>query len=370
MEKHYISEIVVNSFRNYFNKKIEFKSDFNIIVGPNGIGKTNILEALSLFSNSRGLRNANIDELVNINNKIEKKNIIPNEKQILFSLFIKFFDYTKNEILILQREDKKLIKYNNEILKSANLLTDLLKISWLTPQMDNFFIDASSERRKFIDKTAEMLFINHCENVKKYEFFLKERMKILTTQTIRDKWLDIVERKIVQLGTSIASVRNQVVDYLNEIFENQTKNFPIGNIKIDGDVEKLIEEKKSVEVENFYSKTLFENRVEDARMKRTNFGIHRSDVKVINKEKNIDASLCSTGEQKMLLISLIIVKALFSKKIDKGIPILLLDEICSHIDKNTKQKLFDELLKMNIQIFLTGINENDFIGLNDNFIRL
>ncbi len=369
MEKHYISEIVINNFRNYFNKKIEFKNDFNIIVGPNGIGKTNVLEALSLFSDSRGLRNSSISELININNII-KDNFIIGEKQILFSLFIKFFDYSKNEILILQREDKKIIKYNNEILKNTNLLNNLLKITWLTPQMDNFFIESSSGRRKFIDKTAEMLFINHYENVKKYEFFLKERMKILTTQTIKDKWLDIVERKIVQLGTSIASVRNQVVNYLNEIFESQTRNFPIGNVKINGDVEKLIEEKKSIEVENFYSKILFDNRIEDARLKRTNFGVHRSDVKVVNKEKNIDVSLCSTGEQKMLLISLIIVKVLFSKKIDKGIPILLLDEICSHIDKSTKQKLFDELLNLNVQIFLTGINENDFVGLNDNFIRL
>lgn len=369
MEKQYISEIVVNNFRNYFNKKIEFKNDFNIIVGPNGVGKTNILEAISLFSNSRGLRNSNINELININKPIGNS-IIPNEKQFLFSLFIKFFNYTTNEILIIQKEDKKLIKYNNEVLKSANLLNNILKINWLTPQMDNFFIESSNVRRKFIDKTAEMLFLSHYENVKKYEFFLKERMKILTTQTVRDKWLDIVERKIVQLGTAIASVRNQVVDYLNEIFENQTKNFPIGTVEIDGDVEKLIKEKKSIEVENFYGKILYDNRVEDARMKRTAFGVHRSDVKIVNKEKNIDVSLCSTGEQKMLLISLIIVRALFSKKIDKGVPILLLDEICSHIDVNTKNKLFDELLRLDIQVFLTGINEKDFVGLNDNFIRL
>jgi DNA replication and repair protein RecF len=362
MEKGYISEIVVNNFRNYFNRKIEFFDNFNVIVGCNGVGKTNILEAISLFSNSNGIRNATVDELINIHSK---------KSDVLFSLFLKFFDYgLANKLLIVQGESKKTVKFNDEVLKKLSQVSDILKITYLIPQMDTFFTDSAIIRRKFIDKTAELLFISHYDNVKKYEYFNRERMKILTTQMARDKWLDIVEKKIAELGTSIANIRNEVIEYLNNIFENYTNNFPTGYLVMDGEVEKLIKIRKAMEVENLYIKKLFDNRISDLQSKRTSFGVHKSDLNVFNKNKNMKASLCSTGEQKMLLISLIIVRAIFTKKIDRGIPILLLDEICSHIDRETRLKLFDELKKLNIQTFLTGLNRDDFIDLSNNVIEI
>ncbi|MDR1498687.1 MAG: DNA replication/repair protein RecF [Rickettsiales bacterium] len=362
MEKQYISEIVINNFRNYVNRKIEFFSDFNVIVGANGVGKTNILEAISIFSNSRGLRNAEISELININTIKQK---------ILFSLFIRFFNFNlKNKLVIIQEEGGKTIKFNDETLKKSSQLTDMIKITYLTPQMDGFFTGSSSDRRKFVDKTAELLFVNHYDNVKKYEFFIKERIKILTTQTTKDKWLDIVERKIAELGTSIANVRNETIGYLNKIFENYTNNFPTGHLILNGEVETQLRTKKSMEIEDNYRRILSDNRSGDMQSKKTTFGVHRSDIDVFNKDKNIKASLCSTGEQKMLLISLIIVRTLFSKKINRGVPVLLLDEICSHIDNNAKLNLFEELKKLDVQVFLTGINRSDFTDLTNNFIEL
>lgn len=374
MSDQFISEIVLNNFRNYANAKFNFYSDFNIIAGPNGIGKTNLLEAISLFSNSKGIRKATTQELINLHNKTNNKNNnnniqLPND--ILFSLFLK---YTKNKdeskLLILQKEDKKLLKHNDDILKKGSLLTNILKITWLTPQMDSFFTGASADRRKFIDRTAELLFSDHYDNVKRYEFFVKERMKILTTQTMNDRWLDIVEKKIVQLGVSIASVRNDTINYLNNIFENNTKNFPTGYILINGIIENMLVNSKAIEVEDLYLKTMFNNRSEDAISKRTNFGIHKSDIIIMNKFKNMLASLCSTGEQKMLLISLIFVRAIFTKQLNNGIPILLLDEICSHIDNNTRELFFEELRNLNIQTFLTGTKKEDFLSLSNNFINI
>lgn len=374
MSDQFISEIVLNNFRNYANAKFNFYSDFNIIAGPNGIGKTNLLEAISLFSNSKGIRKATTQELINLHNKTNNKNNnnniqLPND--ILFSLFLK---YTKNKdeskLLILQKEDKKLLKHNDDILKKGSLLTNILKITWLTPQMDSFFTGASADRRKFIDRTAELLFSDHYDNVKRYEFFVKERMKILTTQTMNDRWLDIVEKKIVQLGVSIASVRNDTINYLNNIFENNTKNFPTGYILINGIIENMLMNSKAIEVEDLYLKTMFNNRSEDAISKRTNFGIHKSDIIIMNKFKNMLASLCSTGEQKMLLISLIFVRAIFTKQLNNGIPILLLDEICSHIDNNTRELFFEELRNLNIQTFLTGTKKEDFLSLSNNFINI
>ena len=343
MINNFISRIILNNFRNYNNKIIDFFEDFNVIVAPNGYGKTNILESISLFNDLKGLRKATIDELKNINN-------INNE--LLFSICLKFNNNDK--LVLLQKEDKKNILFNDENIKKSSFINNLLKITWLTPQMDGFFVDSSSERRKFIDKTAELLFVDHYDK----------------NQENNNKWLDIVEKKIVSLGVSIANVRNEIVKYLNDIFINNTTFFPTGIITLDGIVENMLDKDNSINVETFYLNKLKENRKIDIETKRTNFGIHKTDIIIFNKYKNMKASLCSTGEQKMLLLSLIIVRAIFSKNINKGLPILLLDEVCSHIDNNTKNNLFIELKKLNIQTFITGINKEDFIDLTNNFIEL
>lgn len=363
MQNNYISEIILNNFRNYSNKKFTFVPDFNAIIGDNGAGKTNLLEAITMFSNSRGLRNATTDELVNMKNSCS---FLP--KNILYSLLINFSDGQK--ILILQEQDKKTIKINDTAIKKASILNNYLKITFLTPQMDTFFLDSPSVRRKFLDKTAELMFADHYDNVKKYEFFLKERMKIITTQTVNDKWLDIVEKKIASLATAIANVRNETIFSLNKIFENYTKNFSTGIIKINGIIENKLLAEKAIDVEKFVFETMKKNRITDAFNKRTELGIHKSDLVVINKDNGMPANLCSTGEQKMLLLSLIFVRTIFSKQNTDATIVLLLDEICSHIDEENKQKLYKELQNLNVQVFLTGLERNDFLHLTNNFIEL
>lgn len=363
MPGRYIAEITLNNFRNYNSKTISFREGINVIVGNNGVGKTNILEAISLFSNFRGIRSANIRELVSITNS---NNSLP--KDVLFSIFVRFSNLEK--ILLLQKDDGKFFFYNENHLKNSSELSNILGLTYFIPQMDGFFIGTSSNRRKFLDRTSDLLFINHLDNVRKYDFFLKERMKILTTQDKYDSWLDIVERKIAELGASIASVRNNTLEYLNNILQNDIENFPTGRIKLLGDVEKLLLELKATDVENIYRENLAKFRTEDKALKRTNYGVHRSDILLFHKGKNMVANLCSTGEQKILLMSLIVAKTIFSKKISKGTTILLLDEVCSHIDQNTKKILFEELKKLDIQIFMTGINAKDFDNIQNNVIEL
>jgi DNA replication and repair protein RecF len=353
MADNYISEIILNNFRSYRRGRFGFCREFNILYGPNGRGKTNLLEAISLFSNSRGIRGAQIGEMVSLD---AENNYLPDG--ILFSLFLRLNDHGR--LLIMQKSEKKLIKFNDTLQKNSEILSDMLKITYLVPQMDYFFIDSHENRRKFIDKTADMLFTGHYSNVRKYEFFLKERLKILSIQNDHGKWLDIIERKIVDLGTAIANVRNEVVTHLNRIFNEHTSEFPTGKITIDGTIENMFEETKAVDIENFYRKILFLDRDNDAKTKRTNFGVHRSNIIVFNRDKNIRAELCSTGEQKMLLLSLIVARAIFSEQIGRGMVVLLLDEVCSHIDGETRRKLFVELQKLHAQIFLTGTNIDDF----------
>lgn len=363
MSGRYITEITLNNFRNYHCETISFKEGINVIVGNNGVGKTNILEAISLFSNFRGIRSANVCELVSITNS---SNSLP--KDVLFSIFIKFSSMDK--ILLLQKNDGKFISYNENRLKNSSELSSILGLTYFIPQMDGFFIGSSSNRRKFLDRTSDLLFTNHLDNVRKYEFFLKERMKILTTQDKYNNWLDIVEKKIAELGTSIAGVRNNTLEYLNDILQSDVTNFPTGRIELLGDVERLLLKLKAIDVENIYRENLIKFRTEDKALKRTSYGVHKSDILLFHKNKNMPANLCSTGEQKILLMSLIVTKAIFSKKISRGTTILLLDEVCSHIDQKTKKILFEELKKLDIQIFMTGINAKDFDNIQHNAIEL
>jgi DNA replication and repair protein RecF len=354
---------MLNNFRNYSSKKISFAEGYNVIIGSNGIGKTNILEALSLFSNSRGLRNATNEELTNI-----KRDCPFLPEDVLYSLSLRFSNGDK--LNLIQKNDKKIVKINDEVIKKMSFLNSFLNITFLIPQMDDFFMGVSAVRRKFLDKTAEILFNEHYENVKKYEFFVKERMKILLEQNFNDRWLDIVEKKIVDLGVNIAGVRNEVVDLLNKIFITFTRNFPTGELKIIGEIEEMLRIKKSIEVEEYFLKQLRANRASDAQNKKFLLGAHRSDISVLNNEKNMKAHLCSTGEQKMLLMSLIFARCIFSKQYSKGVSALLLDEICSHIDEETKIKFFDELKNLSMQTFITGLKRDDFTYLTNNFIEL
>lgn len=369
--KTYISEIILNNFRNYSNKNFEFSNDFNIIIGENGVGKTNILEAISIFGDLKGFRKSETIELISLNDY--KNEFLP--KNVLYSLFIKIKNSDYETITIICTKDNndkyvKTVRINNQILRKHSLLNNILKINYLIPQMDTFFIDASSIRRKFLDTTGSLLYINHYEMVKKYEFFVKERMKILMSENKDIKWLEIIEKKIVETGVAIASVRNEIIDNLNNIYNNYELTFPVGLIKIKGTIENMLLNNKAIDVEKYYLTTLKNNRLLDLKARKTTFGIHKSDLEIIHKEKNIPAGLCSTGEQKLLLISLIIIRCIFCKNINKGLVILLLDEICSHLDKKTKNLLFFELNKLNIQVFITGLNQDDFEILNGNIINL
>jgi DNA replication and repair protein RecF len=299
-----------------------------------------------------------VSDLVLIGQKNEE---LPSD--VLFSLFIKFAN--GDRILILQKSDRRFIKVNDRLLRNTNLLAELLKITYLIPQMDYFFVDNHAIRRRFIDRTVTLLSTEHYGNVKKYDFFLRERMKILITRDHRDNWLDVVEGKIAELGTAIASARNNTVQHLNKIFREYTTEFPRGQISIGGPVESRLLEEKTPEVENFYRKTLFSNRNGDLKSKRTNFGIHRSTIEVLQRDKNIRAELCSTGEQKMLLLALVVIRTIFSREIGQGTTILLLDEVCSHIDDETRGKLFSELKNLGVQTFISGTNPQNFTDLLD-----
>ena len=363
----YIKDLILTNYRVYENVKFSFKPNINIIYGKNGIGKTNILEALSFLTAGKGMLSANIGDVLRITEQpVINYNwtIFANIEDNNIADTIAIYSENDNNIL------KKKIKINGNIVRSQEELNKILNVIWLTPDMQTLFIDEKSNRRKFLDRIVYIVDNNHSSRINKYEFLVKERMKVLQdSKKFDEHWLTVLEEKIAETGISIAVARNQVIRHLNRILVNYDFNFPKFIITIDGKFENLLLDNiTAMQAEEEFRKILRDNRQQDNETKRTTEGVHKSDLRLFYQTKNMDAQFCSTGEQKLFLISFTILKALLCKELNKPQPIILLDEVFSYLDKNKKLELFNELLKLNVQSFITGTDISIFSDIlpNDN----
>lgn len=363
----YIKDLILTNYRVYENVKFSFKPNINIIYGKNGIGKTNILEALSFLTAGKGMLGANIGDVLRI---VDKPTINYN-----WTIFANIEDNNIADTIAIYSESdnttlKKRIKINNNIVRSQEELNKILNVLWLTPDMQTLFIDEKANRRKFLDRIVYIVDSNHSSRINKYEFLVKERMKVLQdSKKFDEHWLTVLEEKIAETGISIAVARNQVIRHLNRILVNYDFNFPKFIITIDGKFENLLLDNiTAMQAEEEFRKILRDNRQQDNETKRTTEGVHKSDLRLFYQTKNMDAQFCSTGEQKLFLISFTILKSLLCKELNKPQPIILLDEVFSYLDKNKKLELFNELLKLNVQSFITGTDISIFSDIlpNDN----
>jgi DNA replication and repair protein RecF len=346
-----ISKITLNNFRNHSTKSFQFDDNINVIYGNNGAGKTNILEAISLFKRGRGLRSNDLEEMVynqSQNNTFTIYSELRNHKEI--ANCATSFDKTNG---------KRIFQVNNT---KTNSIKNFPAIIWLTPKMDNIFAEQKTIRRKFLDKIVSDIDQNHSTRINSYEKCLKERM-ILLLQNKDKKWLEIIERKIAELGVAIAIARNETIEHLNKAILLNESNFIKINIEIIGEIEQLAQDKKALEVEELFVAKLYQNRSIDYQSGRNLFGVHRSDFTALLLNKNITANLCSTGEQKSILIAITIARARINSFFNQPKSILLLDEIVSHLDETKKTDLFKELQKLDIQGFLTGTDSKIFSNL-------
>ncbi|HSQ97619.1 MAG TPA: DNA replication/repair protein RecF [Rickettsiales bacterium] len=363
----YIKKLILTNYRVYENNSFEFTPKINIIYGKNGIGKTNILEAISFLSPGKGFFNSNLNDVL----KIGKDNwtVFTSIENNDIADTLAVFSESDEENL------KKKIKINGNPIRSQEELNKIFNVVWLIPEMQNMFNDDKSVRRKFLDRTVYLLDNEHSSRVAKYEFLVKERMRVLQDECKFDgKWLSALENKIAEAGIAIAVARNGVVKRMNTILSNYDFNFPKFTIALDGFFENLmLGDLKSIEAEEKFKKILLNNREKDKETKRTNEGVHKTDMRLFYQQKDMDAQFCSTGEQKLLLVSLTILKALMCKENKKSTPIILLDEVFSYLDKDKKIELFNELTKLDIQSFITGTDVCVFGECKDfniNFVDL
>ncbi len=344
-----INNIEFNNFRNFTHLKTSFDNKLNILFGNNGSGKTNILEGISLIAKGRGLRNTNFINLIKSKKEYFK---IYNNVEIKDNNFdVTIYPKKNNE------RYKKIIEVNNDMSKeSIEFLYKSISILTFLPEMERLFQSSPSYRRNFIDRLIFSSSKGYNKLINKYKKLLIERFKILQASNFDNSWLDQIEKEISSSGFEIYNARNFQLNLINDNLAklNNTNKYKfVVNLRINDnffnsglDIDKYITE-------------LNKSRYFDKKNGSTKIGPHRTDIQAII-DGDYDASLLSTGQQKTVVLMILIAQCQYLINDYKIEPILLFDEICSHLDSFNRQILLDMINNLDIQFFLTGTDKNLF----------
>lgn len=350
-----IKTLSLLNYRNFTSLDMEPSGCDMLIVGPNGAGKTNILEAISILSPGLGLRNASYLEMTNVVKDFWQIDAVVNS----YAPFQISLSCNKSSSL------RKQLLINDQKSQISELLK-ILYVIWLTPQMLNLLIGPSLNRRKFLDRIAYAYDSNHATNCTKYAYYLTERLKLLQSYGGNEQWLSIVEQNLAELAAQIAILRQQSVQKLQNTL-NKIKNIGFAEVSIEiiGAVEQLSSNHTESELIEHNLKKFYDNRHIDSQKKQTTFGPHKSDLKTTYIKKNIDGGLCSTGEQKIILITLTLAQAL--ELDEKRSSILLLDEIFTHLDDTFRSSVSSLLLNLKAHKWITTTEMRHIDLLNNNY---
>jgi len=353
-----IHKINLTQFRSYEALRLDTGgAPFVIMTGRNGAGKTNILEAVSLLAPGRGLRGAQMAEIKNRTADAQELWAVAAEVET-----------TQGETLRIgtgqDRDGKRrAIRIDGKDVKTQNELADLVAAVWLTPQMDRIFLDGAAARRKFLDRLVFAHAPEHAGRLSRHERNLRERMALLQAERPADpRWISELENQIAADSISISAARRQVIDQLQNHIRHDS-SFPAPALDVSGSVDKILSSQKALAAEDELRQRLARNRDEDRMTGRTQEGAHRADFVVRYAEKDMDAAQCSTGEQKGLLISLVLAHARMMQSEKGFVPLLLLDEVAAHLDDPRREELFQDLLSFKGQIWMTGTEVRIFSSL-------
>jgi DNA replication and repair protein RecF len=353
-----IHRLLLTHFRNYRAASVVARGDIVALVGPNGAGKTNCLEAISFLSPGRGLRRATLEDVAD--NQGDGSWAVSAEVEGALGLATlgTGIDAPHSETNGTSRR----CRIDREPVGSANAFGDHLRMVWLTPTMDGLFLGAASERRRFFDRLVLAIDSDHSSRISALERSLRSRNRLLETRNYDDHWCDAIERETAELAVAVAATRGQTAARLTGMLNAraQASAFPSAQIALDGWMENALLTETATSVEDRYRQILRDNRPRDAIAGRTTDGPHLTDLQVIYAPKSMPARDASTGEQKALLIGLVLAHASLVAEMTGIVPLLLLDEVVAHLDPGRRAALFDELRKLGAQVWLTGADPAAF----------
>ena len=359
-----IRRLTLTNFRSYRVAQIEVEGLLVVLTGPNGAGKTNLLEAISLLAPGRGLRRAQLDQFASWQGDGSWAVSADVEGLLGLATLGTGLDPAGTEGAPETRKSR----IDREPVSSAAAFTDHLHVAWLVPAMDGLFSGPASDRRRFLDRLALAVDPAHSGRVAALERALRSRNRLLEEHRPEPRWLDAIEHEAAELAVAVAALRAEAVGRLNAVLKARREGgspFPAGGVAAQGWMEELVPSHPAVEVEGRYRAILARNRERDAAAGRTLDGAHLTDLLVTYLDKNIPAAAASTGEQKALLIALVLAHATLIAEITGATPVLLLDEVVAHLDPSRRVALFGELDRLGAQVWMTGADFALFEAIAD-----
>ena len=356
-----IHRLTLTHFRNYRAAGLETQSDVVVLAGPNGAGKTNCIEAISFLSPGRGLRRAMLEDVAD--NQGDGSWAVSAEVEGALGLATlgTGIDAPAAEASSSSRR----CRIDREPVASATAFGDHLRMVWLTPAMDGLFLGPASERRRFFDRLVLAIDSEHSARVSALDRSLRSRNRLLEVRNYDDHWCDAIERETAELAVAVAAMRGQTAARLAAMLRARGRDsaFPSAEIALDGWMENALMSEPATAVEDRYREILRAGRARDAIAGRTLDGPHLTDLQAAYAPKNMPARDASTGEQKALLIGLVLAHAGLVSEMTGITPLLLLDEVVAHLDPRRRAALFDELSKLGAQVWMTGADPAAFADI-------
>ncbi len=366
-ERVTVEHLTLTDFRSYRSLRIKTDTRSVVLTGPNGAGKTNILEALSFLSPGRGLRGARLSEVgySSTADGDDHQDVRP------WAVAVKL--NTANGPVDLgtgttsSNDSRRIVHIDGDTARSATALQDHLSVVWLTPAMDRLFSDGPGGRRRFIDRLVATLDSSHTGRTAAYDQAYRQRLKLMRDDDGDEAWFTALEDTMARHGIALAAARSDFVTRLNDKLACTSEQFPAARIDLEGAIDEWLAKMPAIDVEDAMRQSL---RRERDGCQDDGVGPHKSDIAVYmsapgHASNNQPAAMCSTGEQKALLISLILAHARLQKEQRGHVPILLLDEIAAHLDPDRRKALFGEILDLEAQAWMTGTDAALFRELGD-----
>ena len=369
-----LRRLSLSNFRSYRAAVIDVDATLVALVGPNGAGKTNLIEAISFLTPGRGLRRATLEEVAFAEGDTGPESASDRSPEGAWAVAAEIEGALGLATLGTGIEASpegdtpglRKCRIDREPVGSAAAFADHLRVIWLTPAMDGLFSGPASERRRFLDRLVLAVDAEHAGRVSALERSLRSRNRLLEEARPDSHWLDAIEHETAELAVSVAALRAETVRRLRGALaarRDTDSAFPQAAIALEGWMEAMLLDHPAVEVEDRYRGLLRDNRARDAAAGRTLDGPHLSDLAVVHAAKGVAAGDSSTGEQKALLIRLVLAHVALLTEMTGYAPVLLLDEVAAHLDPERRGALFDALEKLGAQVWMTGADPAAFADI-------
>jgi DNA replication and repair protein RecF len=349
----------LTDYRSWQALALELDGRPAVFSGANGAGKTNILEALSMFTPGRGLRGARLDEIARLGGAggwaaAARLEVLGDERALGVGAEA-------------GAPDRRLCRIDGSSASGPSAFADAVAMLWLTPAQDRLFVEGAAERRRFLDRMTLAHDAAHGRVAQDFETAMRQRQRLLDERSRDDAWLDALETQMAEAGVAVAAARRATAGALAAaMVGGDDRIFPAADIALEGELEAMLGHAPAAEVEDDYAARLKRNRRADTEAGRALVGPHKSDMIVTHSAKGRPGKLCSTGEQKALLIGLVLANARALALRPRAAPLVLLfDEIAAHLDEDRRAALYDILEGLSFQCFMTGTDRSLFDAWGD-----